>query len=91
MLQLHVRVLTKLLRRTKDKGKTTALFLLSFRLSPSKSVLSEDKSNDNKEIIMYLESNVCVINKYFSSSRFIRATYEVFEASHLHHKISGVY
>ena len=57
---LYVRVLTKLL--TKGKGKTSAVPMISFSLSPSKSSAVSD---------------VCVINKYFCTNRCIEASYQI--------------
>ena len=46
MCNLYVRVLTKLL--TKDKGKTSAVPMISFSLSPSKSSAVSDVGVVNK-------------------------------------------
>ena len=59
MCNLYVRFLTKLL--TKDNGKTIAVPMISFSLSPSKSSAVSD---------------VCVVNKYFCTNRYIEASYQ---------------
>ena len=73
LCNLYVRFLTKLL--TKDKGKTSAVPMISFSLSPSKSSAVSD---------------VCVVNKYSVHLGVLRLVTQVMKYLSLGNKNSWI-